>query len=969
MGVLLLALGCLGMWLAGCALALGEPPHLAHEAWTLRTADGDEYPGMLVPWTTPDMIRWQATGFTQPLSFPNRFLSSVQRVGPWENQRAKGEFGLEATGGNVLFGQLKGWDASTIELETESIGMVRVDRGSITNLYRWNDGQEMVYNGPKAIQDWKILGSEAGCFMDRGHLVLENAAASLLGDLNLPDQCRIDLEFSWSSKPSFTVAFGVADSPESWKQALRLEVWEDSIVVLRESAEQADIAEVGKAAGFFGELRLTLLMDQTAGRAVVYRDNGEALADVAIRDTKQASGRKLLLQNHGGPLRLKKLRVIHGAAVPSSKEPVSSPQVFRTDGSTLQGTVNHYDSATESLVVDTESGVVNVPRAQLRRVFPAVRLPEIKGNPEGAKAPAAAGPAEVIALLIDGIQLQGRLLAVEDKHLRLQSPTLAAEVAIPLDRLVSLTGNLLAKPSQAQAAGRIGQLISGKLKSQGFLAGQAEDGAQVEGKPKDDGESKLLWQPLSAENSSPLQAGIAGQIVYREAEAGANVYAMRPFQNAQPPPVQPRAVPAPAKGGIFGAALGAAMDRNGSNRKRAIYLRNGDVIPCHVSAINEEGIQFESSATKTNFVAHDDIKAVELSTARDPAQLSPAKLSRLLTLPRMQRKLPPKHLVVTNAGDYLRGDVLSLSEAELVVEVRHEAITVPRLGLSHIIWFHQDELPQPVETAEASTGGVSETKGQTRTEVPAEKNSGAASGHKFNASVQAICRSGVRLTFQPEQTSLKALMGPSPSLGLCHVAIEDIDRLLLGDEIAEQANEGEYHDWRWQFAPDPKVLREVSEADDPSSAGMESVLIGQFAPEFSLKDLNDQWFRLTEHRGKVVVLDFFASWCGPCVASMPEIDAVMSEFPAKDALLVAVNLQETPAQIQTLLDRLKLQPQVVLDEAGLVANAYGARAIPQTVLIDRAGIVARVFVGGGPKLPVQLKEAISEVLVRDPKQP
>jgi peroxiredoxin len=96
---------------------------------------------------------------------------------------------------------------------------------------------------------------------------------------------------------------------------------------------------------------------------------------------------------------------------------------------------------------------------------------------------------------------------------------------------------------------------------------------------------------------------------------------------------------------------------------------------------------------------------------------------------------------------------------------------------------------------------------------------------------------------------------------------------------------------------------------------------------------------------------------------MPQVEKVTGEFPEKDVQLVAVNLQETSQPIKAMIERQKLHlPRVVLDKDGVVAEKYGAVAIPQTVVIDREGNVARLFVGGGPHLGEQLREAIKAVV-------
>ena len=112
----------------------------------------------------------------------------------------------------------------------------------------------------------------------------------------------------------------------------------------------------------------------------------------------------------------------------------------------------------------------------------------------------------------------------------------------------------------------------------------------------------------------------------------------------------------------------------------------------------------------------------------------------------------------------------------------------------------------------------------------------------------------------------------------------------------------------------------------------------------------------------MIVLDFWATWCGPCLQAMPVIDKVTHEFADKGVQLVAVNLQETPDKIKALLERVKLSPAVALDRDGVVAEKYAANAIPQTVVIDREGKVTRLFIGGGPQFGDQLREALQALM-------
>ena len=202
-----------------------------------------------------------------------------------------------------------------------------------------------------------------------------------------------------------------------------------------------------------------------------------------------------------------------------------------------------------------------------------------------------------------------------------------------------------------------------------------------------------------------------------------------------------------------------------------------------------------------------------------------------------------------------------------------------------------------------------------------------------------------------------AVTGKSDVLGDCRVALDEVDQLLIGGAIEQAAAQVAYGPWRLHSAPEPKVPE-----SDGSSSGSESPLVGKPAPDFTLELLGGKTFHLAEAKGKVVLLDFWATWCGPCLQAMPQVEAVAEEFKEKGVQLIAVNLQEDPKQITAMLERHKMHPAVALDRDGAVAQKYEANAIPQTVIIDKDGKVARLFVGGGPNLGDQLREALKAVL-------
>lgn len=121
----------------------------------------------------------------------------------------------------------------------------------------------------------------------------------------------------------------------------------------------------------------------------------------------------------------------------------------------------------------------------------------------------------------------------------------------------------------------------------------------------------------------------------------------------------------------------------------------------------------------------------------------------------------------------------------------------------------------------------------------------------------------------------------------------------------------------------------------------DSAVVGQAAPDFALRDLQGKQCDLQSLRGRVVLLDFWASWCPPCRLEMPILEKLHREFKDQGVVVIAINL-EGPEEAGDFLQENGYTFTTLLDESSQVAQRYGVAAIPTMLMIDGAGqIIAR----------------------------
>lgn len=138
------------------------------------------------------------------------------------------------------------------------------------------------------------------------------------------------------------------------------------------------------------------------------------------------------------------------------------------------------------------------------------------------------------------------------------------------------------------------------------------------------------------------------------------------------------------------------------------------------------------------------------------------------------------------------------------------------------------------------------------------------------------------------------------------------------------------------------IFLALSFGKDPRA--LDSPLVGKPAPNFSLQDIHGNLVELEQFRGQPVFLNFWATWCQPCLVEHPVLQSGAREFEGRVQFLGVVYHDETP-KIRAFLDRRGEWGPTLLDEEGSVAVAYGVYGAPETFFIDSNGIIVEKYIG------------------------
>ncbi|MCP5298732.1 MAG: TlpA family protein disulfide reductase [Chromatiaceae bacterium] len=144
------------------------------------------------------------------------------------------------------------------------------------------------------------------------------------------------------------------------------------------------------------------------------------------------------------------------------------------------------------------------------------------------------------------------------------------------------------------------------------------------------------------------------------------------------------------------------------------------------------------------------------------------------------------------------------------------------------------------------------------------------------------------------------------------------------------------------------AFRVASAAEPPLGHQLTAVAPPLEAPAFSLPDMDDAIHTLSDYRGKVVLLNFWGTWCPPCRREMPSMQRLYDKYRDRGLVVIAVNQWEDAELVFEFTGRLSVQPTfpILFDRESTLAEAYGVKGLPTTFLLDRQGGIRFRAIGG-----------------------
>lgn len=906
----------------------------------LQLVGGDVYRGEFGQNVdTSGALVWRCPAFVNDLVVPWDAVESILRV-PLNQRKPAVEtaypFIVELQNGEALTGSISNISDAFIDMDSGLAGKQRIPLDAVRSILRASPNTESDA-GELKLADWKQVapplkkGGRGNWFDGQGSYDTETAGTVISQSVNFPDLATIDVSVSWqSTTPNWLIQIGEPRKLEI--HARKLENRNTlSVTVLVEDETTADIVTASLPLDGSNSLNLKVLCDSVRGRLVVMQ-NGNAIAQLRLNKSLRLTGRQSVLftNNVTGRLSLRSLKIyrsVFSSPVVFNQDKdlaesgnIKSPETLLQNGQTFLGKPIGFDKSDGTFGFETKEATLGrVALSQVDRI----EFPSTVDNASKLETKKLYS-----AQLWSGERFVGRSISIQANHLSLALEDSRISVRIPLEDIMTVgqsggTAKMEPTANEGNEEQPRMRFVSPWVVSNGQIVATVASNAVPPAIPSF---RTLNWKPFKAILPVSLAAGVTGTIE----------------------PIAFKGKVEKAKPKIT-ADFGRSLEKD----EPSLFLKSGDCFAAEVQSVQEGELYFQSSLFSAKKIDASLVRGVRKLAYTGTETMEKVSRKRLMTLPRSQRNNPPTHLVVSREGDAIRGQLQSMDLDDLTLQVRGEDRKIQMKTVAEIIWL----LDAPVIVPPGKATSVEANESEVMAVKSAQPNS--------DLNCQALDISGTRISIIPERVEGSTLFGQHPQLGPCQVDLSKISKLVLGDAIAADIKQNRFEKWKLENAVDPKFVNDLDSPEPDggnASNSPQSRMIDKEAPAFELSKLDGTQFKLADRKGRIVVLDFWATWCGPCVASLPKITELGQEYKGAEVDVIAVNIEESSATVRSFLDRIKISPEVVLDLDGAVAKAYQASAIPQTVIIDREGKVKHVFVGGGSATEAKVRESLDGML-------
>lgn len=361
-----------------------------------------------------------------------------------------------------------------------------------------------------------------------------------------------------------------------------------------------------------------------------------------------------------------------------------------------------------------------------------------------------------------------------------------------------------------------------------------------------------------------------------------------------------------------------------------LLWENGTILPCKVLSISEKTVLFQSPYCDATEIPLEFIKGCVLNLQQEglAKKITTESIERAMMIPRFARDLEPQHILVAKNGDLLRGTLVALDEKKVSFDSRAELLRINRERIHAIISL------------------------DARDDSKAESNPLLDNAVTFDCGEDFVI---VGELLSTEQT----LVLDVPGCCECRVPRDSVRAIRRNSSWADLSQFYNYTTWSHASAIEPRWK------EPPAPTGNAQEMVGTIAPEIELETVSGEMFRLSDHRGKVVVLDFWATWCNPCIKGIPGYLEMMKDFSPAEVTFAAVNNGQPASVVEKHLKQTGWDVLIPLDMQGIAASKYNVSGIPHLAVIDQTGRIRRVKIGYSPTSANLVKSLIKELLRDD----